>query len=121
MNHIQAVRTHLLDLHKALLDMERQDYERLNGQVTAAAFLGVLTSDPAFAWLRPMTTLIVTFDDMLDDEASLQKADRIDALERIRAFLAPDENGNEFQRRYSDALQQSPHVLLAHGVLMRLL
>ncbi|MEK7468833.1 MAG: hypothetical protein AAB074_15775 [Planctomycetota bacterium] len=119
MDQLNTVRVHLLELHRLLLAVEREDYERVHGRVTGATFLNVLTSDPAFAWLRPLTSLILTLDEML--EAELTEADRVDGITRIRAFLAPDENGNEFQRRYADALQQSPHVLLAHGVVMKAL
>jgi hypothetical protein len=119
MDQISTVRLRLLELHRVLLAVEREDYERLHGRVTGAAFLNVLTTDPAFAWLRPMTSLIVTLDDML--EANLTEVDRVDSITRIRAFLTPDENGDAFQRRYADALQQSPDVLLAHGAVIRAL
>jgi hypothetical protein len=117
MDQLNTVRLHLLELHRVLLALEREDYERQHGRVTGAAFLQVLTGDPAFAWLRPLTSLIVTLDEML--EAELNEADRVDGITRIRALLTPDENGDAFQRRYADALQQSPHVLLAHGAVMR--
>ena len=119
MDQLNTVRLRLLELHRVLLAVEREDFERLHGRVTGAAFLQALTGDPAFAWLRPLTALIVTLDEML--EAELAEADRVDGITRIRALLTPDENGNEFQRRYADALQLSPHVLLAHGAVMKAL
>jgi hypothetical protein len=121
MSQLDDVRLRLLDLHRALLAVEREDYERLNGRVTGAAFLQALTGDPAFAWLRPLTALIVTMDEMLEAAAELNEGDRVDGIAHVRALLSPDENGNAFQRRYADALQQSPHVLLAHGEVMRVL
>ncbi|KAF0245364.1 MAG: hypothetical protein FD180_1679 [Planctomycetota bacterium] len=121
MSQLEIVRLRILDLHRALLAVEREDYERLHGRVTGTAFLQALTGDPAFAWLRPLTSLIVTLDEMLEAAADLAESDRVDGIAHIRALLAPDENGNEFQRRYADALQQSPHVLLAHGAVVRAL
>lgn len=121
MEQLTAVRLRLLELHRILIALEREDYERQHGRVSGAAFLRVLTTDPAFAWLKPMTALIIALDDMLEAGVALNDADRVDAVGRIRALLAPDEAGTEFQRRYADALQQSPDVLTAHGEVMKAL
>ena len=121
MDQLNTVRLLLLELHRVLLAVEREDFERLHGRVTGASFLQALTGDPAFAWLRPLTALILTLDEMLETVPDLNEGDRVDGVARIRALLTPDENGDVFQRRYADALQQSPHVLLAHGAVMRAL
>jgi hypothetical protein len=121
MHRLDTVRLRLLELHRLLIALEREDYERLHGRVSGAAFLRVLTTDPAFGWLKPMTAMILALDDMLEAGADLTDADRLDAIARVRALLAPDESGSEFQRRYADALQQSPHVLMAHGEVMKAL
>lgn len=61
---LDALHARLLEHHKVLLDATRADYERTNGPVgTAGAFLQLLIQDEAFAWLRPMTTLLVELDD----------------------------------------------------------
>ena len=47
-------------LHKALIDETQREYERAHGKVTTPYQLfALVTSDPAFAWLQPMTRLIV--------------------------------------------------------------
>ncbi len=121
MDQLKTVRLLLLELHRLVLAVEREEYERQHGRVNGAAFLRVLTTDPAFLWLKPMTAMILAMDDMLDAADDLQAADRVDAIERVRALITPDESGSEFQRRYADVLQQSPHVLLAHGAVLKAL
>jgi len=108
-----------------MIALEREDYERQHGRVSGAAFLRVLTTDPAFAWLKPMTALIIALDDMLEAGVALNDADRVDAVGRIRALLAPDEAGTEFQRRYADALRVMAGIaargnipLLAGGTML---
>jgi hypothetical protein len=57
----------LVKLHKALLDSERQVYEKNIGRIQSPNhFFQLLTSDPFFAWLRPISQLIVAIDETLD-------------------------------------------------------
>ena len=64
---LTAVRHGLLELHKALLDAERERYERTHGKVTAGKMLQLAFQDPQFAWLRSMSELIVRIDELLDN------------------------------------------------------
>ena len=57
----------LLRLHKVLLDWERSGYERIHGRQSSSDLLKALLNDPQFAWLRPMSQLIVRIDEILDD------------------------------------------------------
>ena len=57
----------LVKLHKALLDSERQVYEKDVGRIQSPNhFFQLLTSDPFFSWLRPISQLIVAIDETLD-------------------------------------------------------
>jgi hypothetical protein len=62
----KLLRLRLLELHKALLDAEREVYETEHARVSASAFLQALTSDPALTWLAPLTAAIVQLDELLD-------------------------------------------------------
>src|SRR6266404_821722 len=53
----------VLDLHKTVLDAARREYERGHGRLRNTEFLSVLIEDPAFAWLNPLTALIVRIDE----------------------------------------------------------
>jgi hypothetical protein len=50
-----------------LLDAQRVAHERDHGKVTAAGFLELVIAAPEFAWLRPMTALIVAIDEAIDE------------------------------------------------------
>jgi hypothetical protein len=67
MSRLQTVRHELLSLHRALLDAQRVAHEAAHGKVTAAAFLELVIGAPEFAWLRPMTALIVAIDEAIDE------------------------------------------------------
>lgn len=68
MSRLETVRHELLSLHRALLDAQRVVHERDHGKVAAAAFLELVIGAPEFAWLRPMTALIVAIDEAIDEE-----------------------------------------------------
>ena len=106
----------LLRLHKVLLESERAVYEKTIEPIRSPNhFFQLLTSDPWFAWLRPISQLIVAIDETLDDKETLTHAS-VDAVMRQSVFLLiPAENGGEFGERYVAALQRDPRVVLAHA------
>ena len=106
----------LIRLHKVLLESERAVYEKTVEPIRSPNhFFQLLTSDPWFAWLRPISQLIVAIDETLDDKETLSHAS-VDAIMRQSVFLLmPAENGGEFGERYVAALQRDPRVVLAHA------
>jgi hypothetical protein len=119
-----GIRRALLRLHKTLLDWERVAYERLNGRTTPSELLKAITTDPQFAWLRPLSELIIRIDVMLDADREGQEMASLDATEmasQMRLLLIPDENGTPYQRRYHAALQDHPDAVLAHREVTTLL
>lgn len=120
MTALAEVRTSLLALHKSLVDAERREYERSRGRLENAGFLKVLMEDPQFAWLKPLTELIVRLDETLEDDE--RRAGAEDTLIReSRSLLAPDSGGTAFQRRYAEMLQRSPDAVVEHGRARRAL
>src|SRR4026207_324004 len=76
----------LLKLHKALLDSEKIVYERNVRPIQSPNhFFQLLTNDPYFAWLRPISQLIVAIDETLDDKEALTN-DSVDSLMRQSVF-----------------------------------
>jgi hypothetical protein len=106
----------LLKLHKALLDSERIVYEKNVGPIQSPShFFQLLTNDPWFAWLRPISQLIVAIDETLDAKEPLTNAD-VDAVMNQSVFLlVPAKTGGEFGERYVAALQRDPRVVLTHA------
>ncbi len=106
----------LLRLHQALLDSERLTYERSRGRVGGSGeFLQLVINDPWFAWLRPFSETIVRLDELLEPAQEATEDDALGALKQAAALVGPAGGGGEFARRYQEALQRSPDVVLAHG------
>jgi hypothetical protein len=119
---LQTLRNTLLGLHKALVDSERVTYEQTIGSIPSPNhFLQLLTSDPWFAWLHPLSQLIVAMDEALDENEPLTMVN-VDALvEQTRRLLVASESGDGFPKHYFDALQREPDVVLAHAEVVKLL
>jgi hypothetical protein len=107
------MRRELLDLHRALVDSERREYERIRGRMTDRAFLEALIGAPELAWLNPLTSLIVRLEETLEESAAQEAVQ--DCIAEIRKLLRPSTEGPGFQRKYAEAMQRSPEVVLAHG------
>jgi hypothetical protein len=111
------VRQTLLVLHKALLDSERTSYEIVHGPIASpAAFLQLLINDSWFAWLRPITTLVVQIDETLAAKkppATSRDFERL--VNDTRALLSPSREANGFWQRYSGVMQRDPGVAVVHG------
>src|SRR5690242_14332498 len=119
---LEQLRKALLRLHKTLIDSERVTYEQTIGAIQSPNhFLQLLTNDPWFAWLHPLSQLIVAMDEALAKKEPLTSAD-VDALvNRARLLLIPSESGEGFAKQYFDALQRDPDVVLAHAEVAKLL
>jgi hypothetical protein len=113
----------LLRLHKALLDLQRREYESDHLPPSSGTeLLHLVLNDPHFAWLRTLSALIVQVDDLaLTDELATEDDARAQ-LARIESLLhAPDGDATAFGTRYREALQMSPDVVVAHGHVVALL
>ncbi len=96
---VMDLRKALLNLHKVLIASERVRYEKTVGKIQSPnQFLQLLTSDSWFAWLRPLSQLIVAMDEALDGKEPLTVA----------------------ERQYFEALQRDPDAVLAHAEVTRL-
>jgi hypothetical protein len=130
MIRLEKVRSSLLALHRTLLDAERLEFERVHGRVSAVGFVEALTRDPSFAWLRPLTTLLIEVDELIDATDSPEKQDEQRAvLERLDSMLQPESqseakphtDSDGFARRYAQMLQLSPDAVLSHGAVKQAL
>jgi hypothetical protein len=115
------LREALLRLHKVLLEWERGGYERIHGRQTSNDLLKALLNDPQFAWLRPMSQLIVRIDELLGDDTPPMRNDVDAVVSQVKALTSPNEAGNTYERRYDMALQQYPDAVFAHRDLLAVL
>jgi hypothetical protein len=118
---LKDLRLALLRLHKTLLDWERAAYERVHGRQSSNALLEALLKDPQFAWLRPISQLVVRIDEMLEDEVPPGEADVEVVRAHVRDLTRPDEAGNPYEQRYFAALQDNPDAVFAHRDVVALL
>lgn len=121
LKRMRELRLGLLRLHKALLDAERADYERVHGQVNGGELLQLAINHEQFAWLRPVSELIVRIDELLDADEPATPDDAESLLAEARALLKPLEAGDGFGQKYFSAIQREPDVVLAHREVTRLL
>jgi hypothetical protein len=120
---LTELRNGLLSLHKTLLDSERAIYERDVERIgSSGELLKLVLYDPWFAYLHELSEFVVMIDETLD--AKEQPPGGIDAekfIEQSKVLLAPDETGTGFAKRYFEALQRDPDVVLAHARMRKVL
>jgi hypothetical protein len=112
----------LLSIHKALLDHERNGYEKKHGHIeTPGALLQLVINDPWFDWLKPLSALITQIDDFTAGKEPIDLDEGKALLDQSRRVVAPNEAGSAFQREYLRTIQESPEVASLHGQWKRLL
>ena len=113
---LNATHSLLLDVHKALIDFEKVRYEGVHGAVGSPNdFLQLLIKDPFFAWLRPMTALLVGIDEYVSSRKPLPVEQGAALVAEARGMLVPAVVGEGFQAAYGRALRESAEVAHAHG------
>lgn len=119
---LRELRNGLLRLHSALLESERALYDRDIERIQSNGhLLELVLHDPAFAWLRELSKLVVVIDETLEGENGPTAADAGRLVARARALVTPAETGVMFETRYLEAMQRDPNVILAHAEAIRLL
>lgn len=108
----------LIPLHRALIDAAREDYAFAFGAVKPTQLVHLLNDDPFFAWLKPVTTLIVDIDDMARRDFEPADAESIGG--RLDVLFGASANG-EFSRHYVPILQRSVDVAAHHAALRKAL
>jgi catechol 2,3-dioxygenase len=117
---LRELRARLLSLHKVLLDDARAAYEMDRGRIGSnATLLQLVINDPWFAWLHPLSELVVRIDETIEPDSPATEADGTALVEQVERLVAPAEHGETFARRYFEALQRQPAVVLAHADVRR--
>lgn len=117
---LRELRGKLLNLHKVLLDDARAAYEMDRGRVpSSSSLLQLVINDPWFAWLHALSELIVRIDQAVEHEVPATSADATALVESVERLLTASETGDGFARRYFEALQRQPAVVVAHSQVRR--
>ncbi|CAN5541780.1 hypothetical protein BH18ACI1_BH18ACI1_01830 [soil metagenome] len=118
---LKEARLQLLKLHKLLVDIERENYEKGNGQITSGQFLNLLLNEKNFAWLRKFSTLIVEIDEMLDLSDGYTESMIEKQFSQMRNLLDLKNADQNFKTKYQRVLQNNSEVTGKHGELKNLL
>ena len=111
---LRGVSKALLPLHRALINAAREDYTFAYEPVTPTQLLGLLGDDPFFAWLKPVTAIIVDIDEMA--RRDFERVDVDEILGRIdRLFGATPEE--TFAEQYVPILQRDVDVAIGHAAV----
>lgn len=118
---LKESRLRLLRLHKLLVDIEREQFEKENGEITSGQFLNLLLNEQNFQWLRKFSILIVDIDEMMDlndgfSEETVEK--HLSQMREIIELKTPDE---EFNGKYLNYLQTNSEIADKNNELKTLL
>src|SRR6187200_1554158 len=98
-NNLPELREALLKLHKTLVESERVTYEQTIGPIQSPGhFLQLLTTDPWFAWLHPISLLVVTIDETLDSKKPVTPEAAEMLVKQVRTLLVASEVGEGFSK-----------------------
>src|SRR3954467_11285621 len=107
----------LREVHRTLVQAVRAAYEKEVGPAGGPGqMLRLLTEDPYFAWLHPMSELIVDLDSLLTQEI-LPPGTVAGVREEIDRLTQA--GGSPFWERYAPLLQADTEVVMAHAHLRR--
>ena len=105
-------------LHKALVDEQFRKYEKEQGRIEHnGQKLQLLLNHSDFQWLRPLSSMIASFDDHIAAEESDDSSIK-DALKEIEVLLFSDKN-KSFSPSYQPFQAQTPDIILLHQALKK--
>jgi hypothetical protein len=108
----------LRDVHRSLVVFSRDRYELDNGRVRGKGqLLELLLRDEAFAWLRPLSGLIVAIDELSTRRSAPSEDETAAIRAQVEVFISPANGPDAFGARYTALLASEPGVAMNHGVL----
>jgi hypothetical protein len=112
---LEDVSRKLQELYGAVLSAER----RFAPSGAGMELLDRLMNDPAWAWLRPLSSLIAEVDHALAQDAELSAMEGAAAAAHIRGLLFGEGDlvDNEFLTHYRSLLQLDHKLASTHGQL----
>lgn len=111
----------LRDLHRALTERVRRDYEReQHCLLSPGEFLHLLISEPRLAWIRPLSELMVDLDVFLQADPSPTGDEAAAVRTEVDRFIAPEpgetlESFAAFARQYWPYINDDPQIAMAHA------
>jgi hypothetical protein len=99
----------LLKLHKALLEFQKIRYERYTGQtLNPYEALGAALNDPGFAWLKPISQMIVEIDLASTPPKIITSDTPVFHPDKIKKFWS--DPPQDFHDQLIAAIQENPDI-----------
>src|SRR4051794_39205794 len=111
----------LRELHKELLALARQEVETAEGQrLTAFEMFRRAVNDAVFAWLRPVSELIVDIDELVEAEPPPNAREAAAVREEIeQVVFGPEGSPGDFAQRFHAQLERFPQLVVLEADLRR--
>lgn len=105
----------LQDVHRSLIGTARDRYELESGlALRRGELLQLLLHDETFAWLRPLSELIVEIDELAARDPAPTPAETSAMRTFVRDFISSSDNSDAFGSRYVALLASEPGVAMSH-------
>lgn len=119
---LKQARLQVLRLHKALIDAERDAYERQHGRVASnLAFFNLVMNHEWFVWLQPMTQWIVAVDEAVAQKDPVITVDQAQVFLQDVVVLLETEGDRATIDRYCMVIDRVPAVARLHEELCLIL
>jgi hypothetical protein len=102
---LTALSKALRQFHSALLDVAKSEYEFREGRIDGPfALYSLVMNHPSFQWLRPLSGLMATLDEVTDSKASLSERNVQDVQQALGALMGSlDPQFADFRAGYARA------------------
>jgi len=106
----------LLDLHKSLLDLEKEAYEKKNGSISNNnEYFSLVINHEDFKWLRSLSEIIAIIDEEIEQKNDNRNGLK-EQLENLNRLITAHGEA-EFSLRYRAALEKSEVIFVKNEQL----
>lgn len=109
----------LLHLHKALMDYQKAQFEQQNGLVqNPNHYYQLVLNDPTFAWLRTLSALVVSIDELLEKPEELTEQKQTEIGQYTEKLLTSTDAADTFVANYQAAVAASDPIRTLHAQVL---
>ncbi|PSN19542.1 hypothetical protein C7271_06790 [filamentous cyanobacterium CCP5] len=113
---LRQLRPLLLEFHKALMEAEKSDYERIHGPIkNRGEYFQLVVSHEWFSWLRPISQFIARMDEVLMSRQDQPPEAFQSLVQEARALLFSSSTGDALKQRYPTAIELDPTIAVLHA------
>ncbi len=112
---LKTLREHLLQLHKALLDYQKADYEAKHGLISNPnLYYQLVVSHESFGWLKTLSALVVSLDELLESKDAVPEEKIKQIITYTKNLLTERSSPSAFSINYQTASENSSEVAQLH-------